>query len=309
MIITITMNPAIDKTVEIDAFVHGGLNRVCNITMDAGGKGINVSKTIKALGGESLATGFLSGNNGKFIQSALKELGIKNDFVYTEGETRVNTKIIESSGIVTELNEKGPMTDRDDVRKLLEKIKPHLKEETLLVLSGSIPAGIPKNIYKDITEFAHQCGAKVFVDADGELFAEAMKARPDIIKPNKIELEQYLGMQLENENMIVAAGQAILVCGIKTVIISLGEKGAYFISKEHTLYSPGLSVETHSTVGAGDAMAAAFSFGMDKKLSFEMCAKLAMATSTGAVMTVGTKPPTRAVVDALLEQVAVTKFV
>ncbi len=309
MIITVTMNPAIDKTVEIEAFVHGGLNRITNITTDAGGKGINVSKTIKALGGDSLATGFLSGNNGKTIQNALEGQDILNHFVFTNGETRVNTKIIEASGTVTELNEKGPVTTENDVDMLLERIHPYLQEGTIIVLSGSIPTGVQKNIYKTITEYAHRKNAKVFVDADGELFSEAMKARPDIIKPNKEELEEYLGMKLDDENMILAAGQAILTCGIKTVIISLGAKGAYFMSKEHTLYSPGLNVERHSTVGAGDAMVAALVYGMDKGHSLEECAKLAMATSAGAVMTIGTKPPTRAVVDALLEQVVVTKFV
>ena len=309
MIITVTMNPAIDKTVEIEMFEHGGLNRVTNMTVDAGGKGINVSKTIKALGGESLATGFLSGNNGKMIQDTLKELGINNQFISTQGETRVNTKIIEKSGMVTELNEKGPMVTEYELSKLISMIDPYLNEKAIVVLSGSISPGLAKDSYKKITEYAHGKNAKVFVDADGELFAEAMKAIPDIIKPNKIELEQYLGMKLEDENTILAAGQAILACGIKTVIISLGEKGAYFISKEHTLYSPGLHVEAHSTVGAGDAMVAAYVYAMDRGYSEEERAKLAMATSTGAVMTVGTKPPTRTVVEALLKEVKVTKFV
>ena len=309
MIITVTMNPAIDKTVEIDSFNHGGLNRIKKVTIDAGGKGINVSKTIHALGGESIATGFLGGNNGNSILNQLKEVGVFTDFVKVDSETRVNTKVIEASGIVTELNESGASVSKKDIDELLLKLDCYLNEEALLVLSGSIPNGVSKDIYKKLTEYAHEKGATVFVDADGELFAEALKASPDIIKPNKIELEKYMGYSLESSEKIVTAGKQLVQEGVKTVIISLGADGAYFIDKKHTLYSPGLSVKAHSTVGAGDAMVAAFSYGINQGYSMEECAKLGIATSAGAVTTVGTKPPTRTVVDGLLGQVTMVGFV
>lgn len=108
MIVTVTMNPAIDKTIDIERLERGGLNRIQNVEMDAGGKGINVSKTIKAMGGESIATGFLGGRSGKVIQDVLKEQGITSDFVWLEADTRTNTKVVEKTGEVTELNEPGP---------------------------------------------------------------------------------------------------------------------------------------------------------------------------------------------------------
>lgn len=309
MIITVTMNPAIDKTVELDRFNHGGLNRIKKVTVDAGGKGINVSKTIHALGGESVATGFLGGNNGNSILNQLEEIGITTDFVKVDSETRVNTKVIEESGIVTELNECGASISITAIDELLLKLDCYLNEKSLLALSGSIPSGVSKDIYKKLTEYAHDKGAKVFVDADGELFAEALKASPDIIKPNKVELEKYVGYALDSESKIVKAGKQLLKEGVKTVIISLGSEGAYFMDKTHTLYSPGLVVKAHSTVGAGDAMVAAFSYGIDSGYSMEDCAKLGIATSAGAVTTVGTKPPTREVVDELLGLVTMVGFV
>ena len=109
MIITVSMNPAIDKTVEIEALQPGGLNRIQKVEYDAGGKGINVSKTICELGGESIATGFLGGNAGKTIENVLNEKKIRNEFIWVEGETRTNTKVFEKSGAVTELNEPGPV--------------------------------------------------------------------------------------------------------------------------------------------------------------------------------------------------------
>ena len=307
MIITVTMNPAIDKTIKLNTFVHGDLNRIQKVILDAGGKGINVSKTIRALGGESLATGFLGGRNGDYIQDVLRKFSIKTDFVKIEEETRVNTKIAETTGLVTELNEKGPVIDLQAMSELLMKLMNCLKTDSLLVLSGSVPLGVPKSIYRLLTELAHEMGAKVFVDADGDLFAEALSAKPDIVKPNQSELEKYFGYAMDSDEKIVEAGKKLLEKGVKIVIISLGAEGAYFIDKEHTLYSPALSVQVNSTVGAGDAMVAAFSYGVDQGLSFEETAKLAMATSVGAVTTVGTKPPTIEVVKGLLDQVTVVK--
>lgn len=307
MIITMTMNPAIDKTVEINALMRGGLNRINHVTKDAGGKGINVSKTIKSLGGESVSTGFLGGQTGETIRTILRELKIIEDFVTVDMETRVNTKVVESGGMVTELNESGPTISRQSVSDLKCILNTYLKENDLLILAGSVPNGVSKDIYKDLTEYAHNNGAKVFVDADGELFANALLAKPDIVKPNKEELEKYVGYSLNNSEEILRAGKILLEKGVKTVIISLGAEGAYFIDEKHTLYSPGLAVKVNSTVGAGDAMVAAFAYGMDQNMSFETCAKLAVATSAGAVTTVGTKPPTKQEVETLLQQVTLVK--
>lgn len=307
MIITITMNPAIDKTVEIDQFVHGGLNRIRSVTKDAGGKGINVSKTIKALGGESLATGFLGGQTGAEIKAILEKSEILEEFVMIEAESRVNTKVVECKGIVTELNESGPSIPKDAMELLFKILEKHLRSGQVLVLSGSVPKGVSKDIYKELTEYAHEKGAIVFVDAEGELFESALLAKPDIVKPNKEELEKYVGHPLDKEEEIVQVGAELLEKGVKTVIISLGADGAYFIDKEHTLYSPGLTVKVSSTVGAGDAMVAAFSLGVNQGLPKEECAKLAMATSAGAVTTVGTKPPEKDVVSELREQVVLVK--
>ena len=194
MIVTVTMNPAIDKTVDIDALERGGLNRIHHVELDAGGKGINVSKTIHELGGTSLATGFIAGNAGKIIRNVMEEWQIENDFIEVSGETRTNTKVFESSGELTELNEPGPVVEEKDIKALLEKLLGYAGEDTLFVLAGSVPQGVSKDIYREITNLVHQKGAKVLLDADGELFTNALDAAPDIIKPNRAELEQYAGM-------------------------------------------------------------------------------------------------------------------
>ena len=304
MIITVTMNPAIDKTVEIEQLVPNGLNRIQKVEYDAGGKGINVSKTIHELGGESLAMGFLGGNAGKTIENVLTSWNIQHDFIWVEGETRTNTKVFEKSGGVTELNEPGPVINEARVEELIQKICEHTDKETLVVLAGSIPAGVDKNIYVAITESVHEKGGSVLMDADGELFRNALKASPDIIKPNQVELEEYIGADYRlSMGELKALAEKFQNNGIKTVAISMGKGGAMIVRDKFVARCPALSVKAHSTVGAGDAMVAALAYSWDKKLGDEETVRLCMATSAGAVTTVGTKPPARAVVDELIPQV------
>lgn len=304
MIITVTMNPAIDKTVEIEQLVPNGLNRIQKVEYDAGGKGINVSKTIHELGGESLAMGFLGGNTGKTIENVLTSWNVRHDFIWVDGETRTNTKVFEKSGGVTELNEPGPVISDVQVEELIRKICGYTDKETLVVLAGSIPAGVNKNIYATITERVHEKGGSVLMDADGELFRSALKASPDIIKPNQLELEEYIGadykLSMEELKDLAEKFQAN---GIRTVAISMGKAGAMIVRDKFAARCPALSVKAHSTVGAGDAMVAALAYSWDKKLGDEETVRLCIATSAGAVTTVGTKPPARSVVDELIPQV------
>ena len=306
MIITVTMNPAIDKTVDLGHMVHGGLNRVSNVIMDAGGKGINVSKTIKELGGETIATGFIGGVGGILIKKVLEEQNITSDFVEIKSETRTNLKVVEEDGNVTEFNEPGPLVTEEELQQLIKKLLDYANQDALFVLAGSIPNGISKSIYKDLTFKLREKGAKVFVDADGELFVHALEAAPDIIKPNRHELEEYFHKDYRvDEAELVSMSQELFNKGVGMIAVSLGQMGALFLTKDKVLRCPGLKVEAHSTVGAGDAMVAALAYGLDKGLSMEECAKLSVATSAGAVTTRGTKPPKKEFVEELLKKVEV----
>ncbi len=306
MIVTVTMNPAIDKTVDIDTLERGGLNRIHHVELDAGGKGINVSKTIHELGGKSIAVGFIAGSSGKIIRSVMDEWKIENDFIEVSGETRTNTKVFERTGELTELNEPGPVVEEKDVRALYDKLESYASENTLFVLAGSVPQGVNKDIYRKIIELVHKKGAKVLLDADGELFTSALEAGPDIIKPNKVELEQYAGMDyIASEQELLTVAERLMKKGIATIAVSMGKSGAMFLQEGYKVKCPGLKVKAHSTVGAGDAMVAALSYAWSEGLSPEDTVRMCMAVSAGAVTTIGTKPPSRKVVDSLLEQVAV----
>lgn len=300
MIVTVTLNPAIDKTVEIEKFVCGGLNRIRKVEYDAGGKGINVSKTIHMLGGESIATGFLGGNNGRAIESVLTDYGIHSDFVWVAGETRTNTKVIEADGTLTELNEPGMAIQETDIQKLKDKLANYANEKTAFVFSGSVPQGVPKEIYKELILFVKEKGAYVLLDTDGEALCYAIEAKPNVIKPNIHELSAYL----KSED-IVQGGRNLQRQGIANVVISKGKEGAIFLMEDCEIICDGLAVEAQSTVGAGDAMVAALAYAWEHHLHTEETVKLCMATSAGAVTTIGTKPPSRKLVDSLMEQVDV----
>ncbi|MGN0203759.1 MAG: 1-phosphofructokinase [Coprococcus sp.] len=309
MIVTVTMNPAIDKTVEIDSLLPGGLNRIQKVEYDAGGKGINVSKTICELGGISIATGFLGGNSGKTIERVLNARNIQNDFIWVEGETRTNTKVFESNGAVTELNEPGPVIGQVQLDELLSKLDHYAGKDTLFILAGSIPSGVDKNIYAQIIRMVHAKGAKVLLDADGELFRNALEAAPDIIKPNRVELEEYAGIDYRaSETELLGMAKKLMEKGIETVAVSMGKSGAMFVRGGYEVKCPALSVKAHSTVGAGDAMVAALAYAWNEKLDNDETVRLCMATSAGAVTTVGTKPPSREIVDTLKQQVIIERI-
>lgn len=309
MIITVTMNPAIDKTVEISELIQGELNRIHKVEYDAGGKGINVSKTIRELGGESIATGFLGGNAGKTIENVLRDKGITHDFIWVEGETRTNTKVFEESGAVTELNEPGPTINEEQLNALIKKLEGYADKNALFVLAGSIPSGVEVGIYEKMIRILHKKEAKVLLDADGCLFRQALEAGPDIVKPNRKELEEYIGIDYRaSERDLVKTARGLREKGIDTVAVSMGKSGAMLIKDGYEVRCPALPVKAHSTVGAGDAMVAALSYSWDKNLSNDKTVKICMAASAGAVTTIGTKPPSRELVDTLMEQVKIEKI-
>ena len=309
MIITVSMNPAIDKTVEVSRLLPGGLNRILKVEYDAGGKGINVSKTIRELGGESIATGFLGGNAGKTIENVLNERNIQNDFIWVDGETRTNTKVFEENGEVTELNEPGPIIGEEQMKKLMNKLEEYADENALFILAGSIPNGVDKHIYAKIIRLVHTKGAKVLLDADGELFRNSLAAGPDMIKPNRVELEEYAGIDYRaSDEEILQMARDLLAKGMKTVAVSMGKSGAMIVREGFEVRCPALSVKAHSTVGAGDAMVAALAYSWDQNLDDEETVRLCMAASAGAVTTIGTKPPTKELVDELKKQVLVERI-
>ncbi len=302
MITTVTFNPAVDKTAQVDELIPGGLNRLKNVRQDAGGKGINVSKTLKAIGEDSTATGFIGGSAGQFIKNRLDELNIDNVFIQVDGDTRTNLKVLDKDMNLTELNEAGPECTSEDLDKMAELLT---DRSGILVLCGNTGPGVPKNIYRTLTEKAHANGLQVIMDADGELFREGIQAHPDVIKPNRFELAQFFGKsedEMDAATMIELA-RTFIDEGVKLVVISMGIEGGLFVTKDRALQAPALKIPFQSAVGAGDAMVAALAYSLKHDLDLEQTLTLAVALSAGACMTEGTQPADAATVEKLKQEV------
>ncbi|KLU60644.1 tagatose-6-phosphate kinase [Peptococcaceae bacterium CEB3] len=305
MIRTVTLNPAVDKTVQINDFAIGTVNRISALRIDAGGKGINVAKVLKVLGEDCRALGILAGHNGHFIKEQLDKSNIDNDFVFTGGETRTNLKVVDPIGAsYTDLNEPGGEVLAVDLKRLEEKIFSDLREDGILVLDGSVPARVTPDIYGHWIRRAEDAGAKTILDADGQLLQEGIKARPYLVKPNVHELESLFGRKLLGPEAVAQAARELLAAGVTMVVVSMGAEGAVFVQKAYTYYAEAPLVEVQSTVGAGDAMVAALACSVAKGYSPEKMVRLAMATSAAQVLTPGTQPPEKEMVRTLENRVS-----
>ena len=306
MIFTLTLNPAMDKTVVIENFSPGGVNRIKSLRVDVGGKGINVSKCLKSLGCESTAAAFWGGAAGQRGIDFLRKNGIGSLAVTVPEDTRTNLKIIDPIRHEnTDINEPGPTISEENLAELTEKLDAAIAPGDILILSGSLPKGCPSSIYRDLIERYQGKGAKIYLDADGENFRLGITAAPALIKPNIDELNRHLGAELKDVPEIAAAAKEFLKLGIEEVVVSLGGDGALLVKEGLCLKADGLSVPVLSTVGAGDSMVAALACGAEKDLTDDQRLKLAIAISAASVMCSGTQAPEAEQIEKLYHQVII----
>ncbi|AOT68863.1 1-phosphofructokinase [Geosporobacter ferrireducens] len=281
MIATITLNAAIDKTIEIDSFTPGSVNRVLKSHMEPGGKGINVSKVVKALGGSTIALGFVGGDSGKWIDESLSALEIETDFVLINQETRTNIKIIDTAKKqITDINDQGKEVEEIWVERLYDKVRLWAEASNVMVFSGSLLPNISSDIYQKLIQIAKEKGCKTILDADGQALLDGAKAAPYMVKPNIHELENTFGVKLKNEQDIIKCCQFFLEQGIGIVVISMGAEGALMITKDGAWKTEKIKVAVKNTVGAGDSMVGAFAYGIDKGYAPVEILSLAVATAT-----------------------------
>lgn len=312
---TLTLNPAVDRTVYIEDFLVNQVNRIQASRLDAGGKGINVSKSIHAFGGVSCAYGIAAGSAGRFIDSYLSELGIEHQFVWVDGETRTNIKIVDPRNRThTDINDQGPELTGAALSELESLLFAGADSEMILVFSGSIGLGTPADIYKRWIQKARRIGCRTILDADGEALRLGIEAGPTLVKPNIHELERLVGQSFQEPAAqalpdIAAAALRLLDSGTETVVVSLGAEGALFVNRKEALYAKGLPVEAKSTVGAGDAMVAALAMSLERHEGPErhtpLSAMVAAAIGAGAaaVAAEGTEAPSRADLERYATQV------
>jgi 1-phosphofructokinase len=304
MIATVTLNPAIDKSVTARGFEVGKTNRGEVTRVDAGGKGINVAKALKRLGSTVCALGLVAGSNGRFILDALGAEGIPADFVNVPGETRVNLKIHDpEKGTETELNEPGFRVTGEHLGELRRKVEAHAPHCEVMVFSGSLPPDAPPEIFADLILAAKRRGAKCFLDTAGPGLKLGLAAGPYLIKPNRAEAEDLLKSTLRTRRELVEAARALMRMGSEQVLISLGAEGAVGVAGTEALFAQPPVVTVRSSVGAGDTMVAIMAQATVAGIPFRQAFRMAVAASAATVAMEGTKVADLAAVQNLIPQV------
>lgn len=304
-IVTLTLNASIDQTARVPNFTAGEVNRVTWEQSDAGGKGVNVASFLADFGHALAVTGLLGEGNQQLFVRLFAEKGLIDRFVRVPGQTRVNVKVVDDVlDQVTDINFPGVSVDGAAVAAVTAAVMTLVDEGAkVFVLSGSLPAGVPTTIYRDLTASLKARGRTVVLDTSGEGLAHAIAAGPDVIKPNILELTELVGHPLEGDAAIVAAARGLRQQGIDLVAVSMGGRGAIFVDGGEAVHAEPPRVAIKSTVGAGDAMVAGIVHGSLQGLGGEDRARLATAFSLGALGEIGPRLPPRTVIDALKDKV------
>lgn len=294
MITTITLNPAIDLTLNIKQFNEDDSNRVTSSRKDPGGKGINVSRIVKSLGDSPITLAMLGGFAGEELGNLMRKENIYIWSVNTKQETRTNITITTADGKQTRLNQRGPQVSQAEFREMLKMVDVIADNSSFLVLSGSLSPGLNSDAYLQMIKRAKRSNSdiKIVLDCDGKTFNEGLKGKPFIVKPNVHETERILNLKINNEKELISAARKLQQKGAQNVTISRGAKGIIALTSNGELYKvtpPKVKVE--STVGAGDSFIAGLILALHKGKSFDNALINGVATSSAMVQTSGTQIP------------------
>ena len=286
MITSVSLNPSIDRTLGVENFTTGGLNRVLSQTDVAAGKGVNVALAAAALGSDSECIGFMYKEGGALFEKRLHEGGVHSDFMWCEGAVRVNVKVFDQTrGEITELNSSGTPVTAEQLTEMTRLVQAHARKSDYLILSGSLPPACPVDYYRTLAEAAEGENCRVLLDADGDRLRAGIKAKPFLIKPNRYELELLTGKTLDSIDLLLEAAQDCIREGVGAVAVSMGGEGALITDGKSAFRTPGLKVEVKSTVAAGDSMIAGMAVGLSRGAALEDAFRLGVAAATARCMT------------------------
>lgn len=277
MITTVTLNPMLDKTVRVESLRRGIIHRATAMSMVAGGKGINVSRQLRTLGAETLATGFLGGWTGQMIRAVMDKDMIRHDFVETGILTREGVTYLEADGTSTAVFEPSTKPPIESVHLLSRKLNDLAKESEWIVCSGSSPGGEADDVFYEGILSAHRAECRSVLDSYGNAFALALKGVPTIVKTNRTEFEESHGVTLRNERDMRRALEKLIQTGVHHAILTDGPRPVYAASKEGEWKITPLEIRSTNPVGSGDAMVAGLIFGHAQNWAFERCLRFGVA--------------------------------
>ncbi len=291
MILTVTLNAAIDKRYVVENFQEGEVNRVLECEYVPGGKGLNVSKPLAIAGADVVATGFVGGHAGAYICDRLKDFKVKDGFYRVAAESRSCINIWDTAKKKqTEFLEPGFVIDEKDWKGFEEKFKELAKDAEVVTISGSVPKGLDSSAYKKLISIVKDLGKKVILDTSGKLLTEAVEEIPYMIKPNIDEIAMLTGEKINVDapnffEDVIAAAKRVHNMGVKLVVVSLGADGSLMVCDDGVFRAIVPRVDAVNTVGCGDSMIAGFALGISQGLTPEETLKKASAISAASAMT------------------------
>lgn len=311
-VVTVTLNPAIDQTITVDALKPGSVHRAKAVRHNAGGKGVNVASCLADWGTPAVATGLLGTGNAAPFEALFQAKGIADAFLRLPGETRVNIKIADlAANDTTDINLPGLTADPGALGRVQETVRRLVEPGIPVLLAGSLPDGLPTDTYAILTADLAAAGARVVLDSSGAPLAAALAstgALPHCIKPNRHELEDWAGRPLPTDADLLDAARGLQRRGVSVVVVSLGADGALFVDGARALHGRLPPVQALSTVGAGDAMVAGLIAAFQQDGGLEDVARLSVAFAGAKLGCFGPNLPDPATVRALAAQVTLSRL-
>jgi 1-phosphofructokinase len=314
-VLTVTLNPAIDMRMRFERVQLETLNRAQSVQLEPSGKGINVARALARQGVEVTAVALLGGAFGAMLESQLLESeplgqstsGLRLLRVPIAGETRCNVKVLDlERSAVTELNAPGPQVSASELEDLWQTLRHELNAGDLVVLSGSLPTGVPVETYANLIRELSSLGVQTYFDADGAALQAGLEANPFLIKPNRLEAEMLLNVRIESRTNALEAARKFQTLGAEQVVLSLGADGALFISRNEAVFAQPPAVQVYSTVGSGDALLSGVVAAQLRGLSWFETARHATAVAAARVASSSLEFPEPHEIAALLERVQVS---
>mgnify|MGYP005834300737 CR=1 FL=1 len=310
MILTITPNTGLDRVIFVQAFAWGKTIRADDAAWGMGGKATDASLVLGELGEPNLATGFAAGETGaRMVRMLMQHPATRCDFVWVEGETRTNYILVErSQRTQTTITVAGLHVRPEHVAELEQRVADALSRARCVVVGGSLPVGVPPELYPRLIARAKAHGVPVILDASGDALRAGVAALPTVVKPNRDELESLAGRALMTEQEIVAAARTLVAQGIALVVATDGPRGLWAVTADETLHAPVLAIEAVNTAGAGDALVAGLAMGLARGWPWREGLRWGIAAAGAVCLTPGTAVCRKDDVYRLLGQVAITPW-
>ena len=287
MILTVTINPSVDRNIEVDRLVFEDRAYILSRSDSAGGRGMNASRVLDSFGAKTLAIVTSGGVNGPRLEKLAAKSGFPVKVVPIHNESRVNLTITDKQGLALRLNEQGPLITLEELTRVEKTVASRLESASWLMLCGSIPPGVSTDFYTKLIRMAREHKVKTLLDTDGDALLHGIEAGPSIVSPNQPEAERLLNRALITRVQFLEAAARIKAMGAEAVMLSLGGRGVVAVNENQLLEVIPPRTDAVSPLGAGDALAAAYVWAATKKKDFADCVRWAVAAGTASAKMAG----------------------